>query len=251
MCSASTTATLLPSPALSVIIPAFNERARLPTTLQNSLDFLRTEVGYEWELIIVDDGSTDDTAIWIADELADEPNMRMIRSTSNKNRGKGAALAAGCTYARGERLLFMDADGGTPLSALPQLEDVMSSTGCGIVIGSRSAAQSAVPRPWYRRLMGFVFSGLTATCVSGVDDTRSGRASNPERPTLLLPLCSTVASLCAQYRHELVCFSLRQSAASSCSRKKLPGRRCLTCMCGGGRTMSSWCECKNRSCSVS
>jgi dolichyl-phosphate beta-glucosyltransferase len=165
-------ATLSPSrPAavsLSVVIPAFNERRRLPATLSRSLGYL-SEQEFTWEVVVVDDGSTDNTADWVMETHAQEAKVRVLRS--ERNCGKGAALAAGASASLGERLLFMDADGGTPISALPALEQTMSSTSSGVVVGQRMVAQS---RPWLRRLMGFVFRRLAATCVADLEDTQCG-----------------------------------------------------------------------------
>lgn len=156
----------LKSCGLSVIIPAYNERERLPSTLSKSLAYLQSREG-SWEILVVDDGSDDDTAAWVLSKGA--ANVRVLRSPLNC--GKGAALAAGCAASRGERLLFMDADGGTPLSSLQQLEEQMERSGDDIVIGRRKGSRT---RPWLRRLMGFVFRTLAATCVSGVEDTQCG-----------------------------------------------------------------------------
>jgi dolichyl-phosphate beta-glucosyltransferase len=155
--------------SLTVIIPAYNERERLPATLDASLAYLQT-ADRAWELIVVDDGSEDGTGAWAASQHPDESRLRVLRAPVNC--GKGAALAAGASRARHERLLFMDADGGTPLTALPPLEEVMdASSGCGVVVGSRVGGAS---RPWLRRIMGYVFAALTATCIPGVPDTQCG-----------------------------------------------------------------------------
>ena len=152
------------SPALSIIIPAYNERNRLPPTIADALDYLKDQA-YEWEVLVVDDGSRDGTAEW----AVEDGNLRVLRSTTNH--GKGAALVAGTLASRGQKLLFMDADGGTPLSALPALEAAMEKTDSSIVVGCRSETRA---RPWHRLLMGVVFAALTATCVSGIRDTQCG-----------------------------------------------------------------------------
>jgi len=141
-------ATIARTPSLSVVIPAFNERERLPKPLAASLLYLRTQAR-DWEVIVVDDGSTDETAAALSSLREDEPHrLRVVRSP--RNCGKGAALAAGACFAAGERILLMDADGSTPLTALQDLEDVMDRVGCSIVVGERCAS-----RPWYRELMGY------------------------------------------------------------------------------------------------
>lgn len=157
--------TASPSVALSVVIPAYNERLRLPQTLEDSVAFLSDSAAQRsWEVIVVDDGSTDDTA----SVLQSHPCVRLLRSPSNL--GKGAALAAGVCSACGERVLFMDADGGTPISALPLLEAEMDRGQCDVVTGARLES----PRPPYRALMGIVFRTLAGLCVTDVADTQCG-----------------------------------------------------------------------------
>jgi len=157
-----------PPPSLSVVIPAFNERERLPEPLATSLSYLRAQPSRAWEVIVVDDGSTDGMSATLQRMHADEPErLRIVRSPTNH--GKGAAVAAGVAVATGERILLMDADGSTPLSALPDLEQVMDERSCGVVVGERSDA-----RPWYRQLMGTVFRRLAATAVTDVADTQCG-----------------------------------------------------------------------------
>lgn len=176
------------APALSVVIPAFNERERLPTTLAASLAELHTSsrecprehapcflptcawpLAGTWEVIVVDDGSTDGTSATIDQLQASERRVRLVRSAINH--GKGAAVAAGVRLAEGERILLMDADGGTPVTMLPHLERVMDRDGCGVVVGERCDE-----RPWNRRVMGAVFRMLAASCIpgSGVLDTQCG-----------------------------------------------------------------------------
>ena len=160
-------ATVARTPSLSVVIPAFNERKRLPKPLAASLFYLRSQAR-DWEVIVVDDGSTDETAAALSSLREDEPHrLRVVRSP--RNCGKGAALAAGACLAAGERILLMDADGSTPLTALQELEDVMDRVGCSIVVGARCAS-----RPWYRELMGYTFRALASMAVSGVTDTQCG-----------------------------------------------------------------------------
>ena len=99
-------------PALSVVIPAFNEGSRLAPTLQAVLQYLkRTESS--WELLVVDDGSRDDTAAVATAALAGEPAARVI--SYQPNRGKGFAVRTGVLAARGGWVVFLDADLSTPV----------------------------------------------------------------------------------------------------------------------------------------
>ncbi len=161
-------------PPLSVIIPSYNEAERLPETLDASLSYLHAHAGARrWELIVVDDGSSDGTLEACRPrQRAERGRLRLLRSSVN--RGKGAALAAGCRQARGDRMLLMDADGGTPLSSMPLLERAMDSApaGCGVVVGARRSGSSRRSR--WRRLMGWIFRRLAATAVGGVEDTQCG-----------------------------------------------------------------------------
>lgn len=157
-------------PALSVILPAYNEATRLPPTLDASLAYLADLAqGREWELIVVDDGSTDGTSDAVR-QRGLGGGLRLLRAT--RNGGKGAALRAGAAAAAGERLLLMDADGATPLSALPPLERALEEKHCDVAVGSRTAVLRQ--RPPHRRLMGAVFAALASSCVRELDDTQCG-----------------------------------------------------------------------------
>ena len=105
---------------LSVVIPAYNEEKRLPETLKKVRDYLDKQE-YDWEVIIVNDGSKDETAPitseWIKSQGDD--NFRLI---DNKiNQGKGAVVKQGMLEAKGEWRLFMDADGSTDIREIQKL----------------------------------------------------------------------------------------------------------------------------------
>jgi dolichyl-phosphate beta-glucosyltransferase len=113
--------------ALSVVIPAYNEADRLPATLDETMAYLarrRDREGpyFTYEVIVVDDGSTDGTAAAAAAAAARAGGdaLRVLRLPAN--RGKGAAVRAGLWAARGERLLLMDADGATAVAQVERLE---------------------------------------------------------------------------------------------------------------------------------
>jgi len=122
----------------SVVIPAYNEAWRVIPTIGAIANHMST-LGEPWEMIVSDDGSTDETASLVADlRLA---NLRLL--TSSTNRGKGHAVRRGMLAARGEAVLFADADQSTPIE---QFGDLLAQLGNGsdVVVGSRAAAGSEV-----------------------------------------------------------------------------------------------------------
>ena len=101
------------SPQYSVIVPAYNERERVALTLQRIVEYVRGE-GWNAEIIAVDDGSRDETPEIISRLATQYPELRLIQNPGNQ--GKGYAVRNGMRNARGEMLLFTDADLSSPIS---------------------------------------------------------------------------------------------------------------------------------------
>ncbi len=160
-------------PRLSVVIPAFNEALRLPAYLDEVVGFLEGR-GEPYEVIVVDDGSSDGTGVLVQALARRQPAVRLL--PLGRNRGKGAAVRAGMLAAAGARRLFTDADGATPIAELKRLEPALA-TGADIVIGSRVLVDPAVAvrtRP-HRVAAGRVFNWLVARLgVRGVADSQCG-----------------------------------------------------------------------------
>ncbi|NIQ01285.1 MAG: glycosyltransferase, partial [Nitrospinaceae bacterium] len=157
---------------LSIIIPAFNEESRLRETLPGLKRFLDRQ-DYAWEVILVDDGSEDDTS-GVLQEFFTPEQGRGVRYTPN--RGKGYAIRQGVAAARGEVLLFTDADFSTPITEFPRLVQFLSQ-GFDIAIGSRSLPESNVVehQAWYREGMGKVFNLMVRLLLfRGIIDTQCG-----------------------------------------------------------------------------
>jgi dolichyl-phosphate beta-glucosyltransferase len=159
---------------LSVVIPAYNEEERLGPTLERILGYL-SGCGYPFEVIVVDDGSTDGTA---AAARRVSEGRGIVRLVSNEtNRGKGFSVRRGVEEARGEYILFSDADLSTPIEELRRLFPAILEEGCDIAIGSRAVRGSdvRVHQPWYRELMGKIFNKIVRlVAVRGVKDTQCG-----------------------------------------------------------------------------
>lgn len=163
----------MPNPTLSIVIPAFNEEARLAPTVRAAVGLVRSR-GVAGEVIVVDDGSRDGTSALVQRLAAELPEVRLVRLAANH--GKGYAVRSGVLNATGELVLFADADGATPWSELARLEAAVAR-GAEVAIGSRAlaAADTRVEARWYRRVMGRAFHRLVELLtVRGFHDTQCG-----------------------------------------------------------------------------
>jgi dolichyl-phosphate beta-glucosyltransferase len=164
---------MAPTPAISVVIPAYNEEARLGPTIERAIAFLAGR-GQPWEIVVADDGSTDRTREVAAAAAAGSPHVRVLALTPN--RGKGAAVRAGMLAAGGERVLFSDADLATPIEELDKL-GVHLDRGADIAIASRAlpGADIEVRQHPMRELMGRTFNTMVrALVLGGIKDTQCG-----------------------------------------------------------------------------
>jgi dolichyl-phosphate beta-glucosyltransferase len=159
------------SATLSIVIPAFNEGARIGRSLHELADCLPA-LTPDWEIRVVDDGSTDDTAA-IVDAIA-ATDSRIV-AQREPHRGKGGTVRAGMLAARGDLRFMCDADLSMPVGELARFLALVPSR-FDVVIGSREGMGARrVGEPSYRHYMGRVFNTLVqGTAVSGVDDTQCG-----------------------------------------------------------------------------
>jgi glycosyltransferase involved in cell wall biosynthesis len=157
--------------SLSLVIPAYNEAARIAATVHAVAAYLACQP-YQAELIVVDDGSTDETAALAADALSDVPNGRLL---TIPHAGKAAALRAGFRAATADQVAFSDADLATPLSYLDALRAALAG-GADIAIGTREGAGARrYGEPSYRHIMGRGFNLLVRMLLlPGIDDTQCG-----------------------------------------------------------------------------
>jgi glycosyltransferase involved in cell wall biosynthesis len=163
--------TMKTEPLLSIIIPAHNEELRLPGSLEKIAAFLK-EQDYEAEVIVVDNGSQDNTAGVVGQFMVRYPFVSLIR---DERRGKGLAVKLGMLAARGEYLFICDADLSMPIEEVarflpPILEDYDVAIASREVEGARRYGE-----PAYRHLMGRVFNFLVRLlAVPGFQDTQCG-----------------------------------------------------------------------------
>ncbi|HTW64450.1 MAG TPA: dolichyl-phosphate beta-glucosyltransferase [Bryobacteraceae bacterium] len=161
--------------SLSIVIPAYNEEHRLPQTLRRVLEWLAQRSFSFCEVIVVDDGSRDGTA-HVVEKFAQETSL--VRLLSNPgNRGKGYAVRHGMLEAKGEWILYTDADLSTPIEEIAKLCRAAREQSAGVAIGSRAVDRSlvAVHQPALRELSGRCFN-LVMRAVTGLPfrDTQCG-----------------------------------------------------------------------------
>jgi len=143
--------------SISIIIPAYNEEQRLGLNLGSVLDYLNT-YSPDYELIIIDDGSTDNTAKIVTQTIAKNSRAQLI--TYRPNRGKGYAVRAGVLASHGDPVLFMDADLSTPLEEIPRILRLLKNA--DIVIGSRGLSNTKISKkpPLHRQAASFIFDQI-------------------------------------------------------------------------------------------
>lgn len=143
---------------LSIVIPAFNEERRLPSTLDTLLGWLATSTYRDTEVLIVDDGSRDGTARLVEARTSSDTRVRLVRNPGN--RGKGYAVRHGMMEARGEWILMSDADLSAPIAELPKLFRAAAEANAAIAIGSRALDRSliGVHQSRARELSGIFFN---------------------------------------------------------------------------------------------
>jgi dolichyl-phosphate beta-glucosyltransferase len=160
--------------SISIIIPAYNEENRIISSLFRIKEYFKNH-DINYEIFVVDDGSTDDTKRISKDLIQDIPHLKVI--SYNPNRGKGYALRQGVLASKGEVILLTDADLSTPIEELSKLLPLIYNHKFDVAIGSRALALSEIikKQPWWRQSMGKFFNRLVKSLVlEDFNDTQCG-----------------------------------------------------------------------------
>jgi dolichyl-phosphate beta-glucosyltransferase len=172
----------------SIVIPAYNEETRLGATLHRVLAYVRQQ-GWDAEVIVVNDGSRDNTARLVREFAEKNPIVRLVENPGN--RGKGYSVRHGMLKARGDVVVFSDADLSSPIEEMPKLLDALSQ-GADIAIGSRwlRAELQTQRQSVHRQIFGRVFN-LLMRMILGLKfkDTQCGfKAFTRQAAQTILPL---------------------------------------------------------------
>ena len=145
-------------PFLSIVVPAYNEGRRIRSTLEKLCHFKELKP-YSIELMVVDDGCTDQTV----ETVSEFPAIRLVRN--DRNHGKGFTVRHGVLEARGEFILFTDADLSTPIEEVDKLLSALQSSGADAAVGSRALEREliGIHQPWFRDMAVRFFNLLVKT----------------------------------------------------------------------------------------
>jgi len=161
------------TPAYSIVIPAYNESGRIRPTLDEVLRYSQQQ-GWNVEIVVVDDGSRDDTTSIVREYGQRYPQVRLVHNP--ENHGKGFSVRAGMLDARGDVCLFTDADLSSPMTEAQHLFGAIAE-GADIAIGSRwlRTELQTERQPLYRQLFGRIFN-LVLRVILGLSfaDTQCG-----------------------------------------------------------------------------
>jgi len=160
-------------PQYSIVIPAYNEQARIGETLDRIMECVETRA-WKAEILVVNDGSRDRTAAIVSEMAARYPALRLIENPTN--RGKGYSVRNGMLQARGEIVMFTDADLSAPIEEAERLFAAIAE-GADVAIGSRwlDRSRQTLRQPFYRRFLGRCFNWLTRLVMNlPLADTQCG-----------------------------------------------------------------------------
>jgi dolichyl-phosphate beta-glucosyltransferase len=185
--------TEIPSPFLTIVIPAYNEERRLPPTLHKIALYLR-EQAYTTEVLVVENGSADRTSEVVQDFIASDvrPDDNFRVQLLHSEPGKGIAVKTGMLAGHGDYLFICDADLAMPISEIGKFfPPALPAHSYDIAIASREAPGAVrYDEPFYRHFMGRVFNSLVRVmAVPGIQDTQCGfKCFTREAAQIVFPL---------------------------------------------------------------
>jgi dolichyl-phosphate beta-glucosyltransferase len=159
-------------PDLSIIIPAYNEEARLPKSLDQIHAYLNA-IGISSEVIVVDDGSRDNTVQIVESKSVEWSELRVVKNPGNH--GKGYSVRHGMLEARGKVVLFTDADLSAPIEEADKLLGALQTS--DVAIGSRAMDRELIEvhQPWTREMAGIMFNMIVRVILGlNFEDTQCG-----------------------------------------------------------------------------
>jgi glycosyltransferase involved in cell wall biosynthesis len=160
-------------PQLSIVIPAYNESARIENALDRVLSCV-AEQNWDAEVLVIDDGSKDDTAAIVQRWMIEHPRLHLVQNPGNN--GKGYSVRNGLLQAAGDIVMFTDADLSAPMEEAERLLTALAD-GADVAIGSRwmDRTRQTIHQPLYRQFFGRCFNWVTRT-VMGLPykDTQCG-----------------------------------------------------------------------------
>jgi len=158
---------------ISVIIPAYNESDNISNTIEETIKVFE-EIGNKYEIIIVDDGSDDDTFLMAKEAGSNNSHVKVIRC-GDTNMGKGFAIKSGFEHVNGDLVVFMDADLDLPPEQIGILFKHLKEKEADVVIGSKRHPDSVVDYPWYRKIMSDAYYLLILILFNlPIRDTQTG-----------------------------------------------------------------------------
>src|SRR5688572_26089525 len=149
-------------PYLSLVIPAYNEQENIPTLLRR-VEGALVQLGRPFEVIVIDDGSTDDTPRLLAEAMREKPWLRVLRMV--RNSGQSAAFEAGFAAARGEVIATIDADLQNDPEEIPRLAPMLDERNVDMITGWRKERQDSAFRRWQSRQANRIRNWITGETV--------------------------------------------------------------------------------------
>lgn len=159
-------------PLLSIVIPAYNEERRIEESLKKIFNYLRAQ-SYSYEVIISDDGSTDETLNIVKSYQSDWPELKILQ---NPHKGKAPAIISGVNHSKGQFVLFTDVDLSVSIDQLGKMLVWVKDNDYDLAIATREGpGAQRIGEPYSRHLMGRIFNSIVQLVVlKGINDTQCG-----------------------------------------------------------------------------